>query len=109
MIRPKRVISHVSLFLSVGLPLKDSEVIREVKMKWVARGSIIRLTCDQREWMQRFLLPIQTPHARYQTFWDQLALQNVEEVRPYHIMKVQHPKVCCKNRGHSDPCFPNTN
>ena len=46
---------------SVGLPIKGSELNKPVKMKMWKKGSIIRLTCDQHEWMRGFLLPVQNP------------------------------------------------
>lgn len=76
---------------SVGLPIKGSELNKQVKMKMWKRGSIIRLTCDQHEWMRSFLLPMQSP---FYSRVDENGLFAIENIPPgRHPIVVWHPKV----------------
>lgn len=64
-IRAYEVLKPRSLVLfGIGLPTKGSELNKRVKLKMVKRGSIVRLTCDQHEWMRTSLLPVQNPYFK---------------------------------------------
>ena len=76
---------------SVGLPIKGSELNKPVKMKMWKKGSIIRLTCDQHEWMRNFLLPVQNP---FYGIVDDEGSFTIENVPPgSHAIVAWHPKM----------------
>ncbi len=76
---------------SVGLPIKGAELNKAVKLKMWQKGSIVRLTCDQHEWMRSFLLPVQNP---YYGIVDEKGTFHLENVPPErHSLVVWHPKL----------------
>ena len=76
---------------SVGLPIKGSELSKPVKMKMWKKGSIIRLTCDQHEWMRGFLLPVQNPFYGIVEKDGSFTIDNVPPGR--HSIVAWHPKL----------------
>ena len=78
-------------FFSVGLPIKGSELNKHVKMKMWKKGSIIRLTCDQHEWMRSFLLPVQNPFYGKVNREGSFTIENVPPGR--HSIVAWHPKL----------------
>ena len=76
---------------SVGLPIKGSKLNKPVKMKMWKNGSIVRLTCDQHEWMRSFLLPNQNP---YYGKVDENGAFSIDNLPPgKHSIVAWHPKL----------------
>lgn len=62
-VRAYEVLKPRSLVLfGIGLPTNGSELNKSVTLKMQKQGSIVRLACDQHEWMQSWLLPVQNPY-----------------------------------------------
>ena len=76
---------------SVGLPIKGSELNKQIKMKMSKKGSIIRLTCDQHEWMRSFLLPLQSPFYQIVDEDGSFKIDNLPHGK--HSIVVWHPIV----------------
>ena len=76
---------------SVGLPIKGSELNKKVKMKMLKKGSIIRLTCDQHEWMRSFLLPVENPFYGVVDDSGSFQIPNVPVGK--HLIVAWHPKL----------------
>ena len=53
-----------STLFNVGLPKKGDVITKRIKMRmYVAKkGSVLRLQCDQHEFMQAWFLPVENPH-----------------------------------------------
>ena len=79
----------VSLF-SVGLPTKGSELKKQVELGMWKKGSFVRLTCDQHEWMRSFLLPVQNPFFGLVNDNGTFTIENVPSGR--HVIAAWHPQ-----------------
>ena len=76
---------------SVGLPIKGSELNKPVKMNMWKKGSIIRLTCEQHEWMRGFLLPVQNSFYAVVNHEGAFSIDNIPPGS--HILSAWHPKL----------------
>jgi len=89
-VRAYEVLKPRSLVLfGIGLPTKGSELNKQVKLKMKKRGSIVRVTCDQHEWMRSSLLPVQNPHFNVVNERGEFEISNVPSGN--HKLLAWHP------------------
>ncbi len=89
-VRAYEVLKPRSLVMfGIGLPTKGSELNKQVKLKMRKRGSVVRLTCDQHEWMQSSLLPVQNPHFNVVNEKGEFEITNVPSGN--HKLLAWHP------------------
>lgn len=89
-VRAYEVLKPRSLMMfGIGLPIKGSELNKQVKLKMKKRGSVVRLTCDQHEWMQSSLLPVQNPHFNVVNEKGEFEISNVPSGN--HKLLAWHP------------------
>jgi len=53
--------SSTTIF-NIGLPEKDKGLDKPIRLRKAAQGSVLRMQCDQHEFMQTWALPITSPH-----------------------------------------------
>ena len=53
--------SKSATLFNIGLATKGSNLNKKIKMRMAKRGSVMRLQCDQHEWMQGWYLPVTNP------------------------------------------------
>ena len=51
-----------STLFNIGLAKKGDSLNKKIKMRMAKRGSVMRLQCDQHEFMQGWYLPVSNPH-----------------------------------------------
>jgi len=51
-----------STLFNIGLAKKGDSLEKPIKMRMAKRGSVLRLQCDQHEFMQGWFLPVENPH-----------------------------------------------
>lgn len=51
-----------STLFNIGLAKKGDSLNKKIKMRMARRGSVMRLQCDQHEFMQGWYLPVTNPH-----------------------------------------------
>lgn len=51
-----------STLFNIGLAKKGDTLEKTIKMRMARRGSVMRLQCDQHEFMQAWYLPVENPH-----------------------------------------------
>ncbi|MFQ5992416.1 MAG: hypothetical protein ACE5NA_08265 [Nitrospiraceae bacterium] len=51
-----------STLFNIGLAKKGDSLNKKIKMRMAKRGSVMRLQCDQHEFMQGWYLPVENPH-----------------------------------------------
>ena len=51
-----------STLFNVGLPKKGDVIMKRLKMRMAKKGSVMRLQCDQHEFMQAWFLPVENPY-----------------------------------------------
>lgn len=89
-VRAYEVLKPRSLVLfGIGLPTNGSELYKRVKLKLKKRGSIVRLTCDQHEWMQSSLLPVDNPYYSVVNAKGEFEISNVPSGN--HKLLAWHP------------------
>ena len=47
---------------NIGLAKKGDSLEKPIKMRMAKKGSVLRLQCDQHEFMQAWFLPVENPH-----------------------------------------------
>ncbi len=89
-VRAYEVLKPRSLVLfGIGLPTKGSELNKQVKLKMKKLGSMVLLTCDQHEWMQSSLLPVQNPYFKAVNDKGEFEISNVPPGS--HRLQAWHP------------------
>ena len=51
-----------STLFNIGLAKKGSKLDKKIKMRMARKGSVLRLQCDQHEFMQSWFLPVKNAH-----------------------------------------------
>ena len=51
-----------STLFNIGLAKKGSKLDKKIKMRMAKKGSVLRLQCDQHEFMQSWFLPVKNAH-----------------------------------------------
>ena len=51
-----------STLFNIGLAKKGDSLNKKIKMRMAKRGSVMRLQCDQHEFMQGWYLPVENPY-----------------------------------------------
>ena len=51
-----------STLFNIGLAKKGDTLQKPIKMRMASKGSVMRLQCDQHEFMQSWFLPVENPH-----------------------------------------------
>lgn len=82
---------------NIGLAKKGSSLQKKVKLKMSKKGSVLRLQCDQHEFMQGWYLPVTNP------FYGTSGADGTFEIKDVpagkHTVAVFHPKVAKFARG----------
>ena len=82
---------------NIGLAKKGSNLQKKVKLKMAKKGSVLRLQCDQHEFMQGWYLPVTNP------FYGTSGADGTFEIKDVpagkHTVAVFHPKVAKNPRG----------
>ena len=82
---------------NIGLAKKGSSLQKRVKVKMYKKGSVLRLQCDQHEFMQGWYLPVTNP------FYGTSGADGTFEIKDVpagkHKVAVFHPKVAKIARG----------
>ena len=82
---------------NIGLAKKGSNLSKKVKLKMSKKGSVLRLQCDQHEFMQGWYLPVTNPH--YATSGADGTFEIKDVPAGKHTVAVFHPKVAKTARG----------
>jgi hypothetical protein len=82
---------------NIGLAKKGSNLQKNVKLKMAKKGSVLRLQCDQHEFMQAWFLPVTNP------FYGTSGADGMFEIKDVpagkHKVAVFHPSVAKDARG----------
>ena len=82
---------------NIGLAKKGSSLAKKVKIKMYKKGSVLRLQCDQHEFMQGWYLPVTNP------FYGVAGADGTFEIKDVpagkHTLSVFHPVVAKDPRG----------
>ncbi len=82
---------------NIGLAKKGSSLSKKVKLKFAKKGSVLRLQCDQHEFMQGWYLPVTNPH--YGTSGADGTFEIKDVPAGKHTVAVFHPSVAKQARG----------
>jgi hypothetical protein len=82
---------------NIGLAKKGSNLSKKVKLKFAKKGSVLRLQCDQHEFMQAWYLPITNPHHGTSGADGTFEIKDVPAGK--HTVAVFHPSVAKQARG----------
>jgi hypothetical protein len=82
---------------NIGLAKKGSSLTKRVKVKMYKKGSVLRLQCDQHEFMQGWYLPVTNPF--YATSGADGTFEIKDVPAGKHTVAVFHPKVAKMARG----------
>jgi hypothetical protein len=82
---------------NIGLAKKGSNLQKNVKLKMAKKGSVLRLQCDQHEFMQGWYLPVTNPH--YGTSGADGTFEIKDVPAGKHTVAVFHPAVAKNARG----------
>ena len=78
-----------STLFNVGLPKKGDVMKKRLKMRMAKKGSVLRLQCDQHEFMQAWFLPVENPHFAKSAEDGTFEIQNVPAGK--HKVLAWHP------------------
>ena len=82
---------------NIGLAKKGSSLQKKVKVKKYKKGSVLRLQCDQHEFMQGWYVPVTNP------FYGTSGADGTFEIKDVpagkHTISVFHPSVAKDPRG----------
>jgi len=84
---------------NIGLAKKGSNLQKSVKLKMAKKGSVLRLQCDQHEFMQGWYLPVTNPFYGTSGADGTFEIKNVPAGK--HKVAVFHPSVAKDARGKS--------
>ncbi len=82
---------------NIGLAKKGSNLQKNVKLKFAKKGSVLRLQCDQHEFMQGWYMPVTNPH--YATSGADGTFEIKDVPAGKHTVAVFHPSVAKDPRG----------
>lgn len=82
---------------NIGLAQKGSSLSKNVKLKMSKKGSVLRLQCDQHEFMQGWYLPVTNPHYAVAGADGTFEIKDVPAGK--HTVAVFHPVVAKDPRG----------
>ena len=74
---------------NVGLPQKGDVMKKRLKMRMAKKGSVMRLQCDQHEFMQAWFLPVENPYFAKVENDGTFEIQNVPAGK--HTILAWHP------------------
>jgi len=78
-----------STLFNIALAQKGSSLTKKIKMRMAKRGSVMRLQCDQHEFMQAWFLPVSNPF--YATAKDDGTFEIKDVPAGKHKLMAWHP------------------
>lgn len=80
-----------STLFNIGLARKGDTLEKKIKMRMARKGSVLRLQCDQHEFMQGWYLPVTNPHYTVVNTDGTFEIKDVPAGK--HTVLVWHPVV----------------
>ncbi len=86
-----------STLFNIGLARKGDTLEKKIKMRMAKKGSVLRLQCDQHEFMQGWFLPVTNPHYTVVNPDGTFEIKDVPAGK--HTVLVWHPIVAKNAKG----------
>ncbi len=86
-----------STLFNIGLARKGDNLEKKIKMRMARKGSVLRLQCDQHEFMQGWFLPVTNPHYTVVNPDGTFEIKDVPAGK--HTVLVWHPIVAKNAKG----------
>ena len=86
-----------STLFNIGLARKGDTLEKKIKMRMARKGSVLRLQCDQHEFMQGWFLPVTNPHYTVVNPDGTFEIKDVPAGK--HTVLVWHPIVAKNAKG----------